>query len=779
VQSRSSGSPETGERRRRLPDLAGLPLALRLRGGWRYLLAVVAAALATLLQLALLPRPGIAPFVFFAAAVALASWFGGIGPGLLTVLLTAAIGNYVFLDITPGWSTSVQELRATGLFVASGTLVALLCASFRRSIFQLQRTTGALRESQARYAVIHDRAPVAIALTRVSDASIVSVNDAFVRLFEFEREAVIGRSSVQLGISDDEATAAVADELRHRGAVRDLEVRRRAKSGRRLELVLNLDRVALGEEEYILTTIQDVTARKQAEEDLRRLSVELRERVDELQTLLDIAPAAIWLTRDATGRTITGNAYADEVVMRVPRGSNVSATAAAGQAAVRYRPLRNGVEVPADQLPSQQAAATGRPVPPQEQELVFEDGRRVHLIVGAAPLFDAQGRVRGSIATGVDVTRLKEVEQALRDADRRKTEFLALLSHELRNPLAPITNSLYVLEHAAPGGEQARRAQEVIGRQVAQLVRMVDDLLEVTRVTRGRIQLQKRPVELRDLVRRTIEDHRSLFEGSGVRLCFEAAACPVRVHADENRIAQVVGNLLTNAAKFTSSSCQVTVSVDADAGASQAVLRVADDGAGIPPEMLPWLFEPFTQADTTLDRSRGGLGLGLSLVKGLVEQHGGTVEAASEGPGRGAVFTVRLPLAPAEAETHRQPPPAQPSSRRVLVIEDGVDAADSLRELLELEGHCVAVCYDGPRGIATAREFRPEFVLCDIGLPQMDGYEVARAFRADAQLASARLIALSGYAQPEDLERAAAAGFERHLAKPPDLTRLREVLAGS
>ncbi|HXY38841.1 MAG TPA: ATP-binding protein, partial [Vicinamibacteria bacterium] len=647
----------------------------------------------------------------------------------------------------------------------------------RASIFQLQRTAGALRESQARLAVIHDQAPVAIALTRVKDATLVSVNDAFVRLFEFEREEVIGRTSVQLGITVDGDAATVAQELWQRSSVRDLEVSRRARSGRSLELVLSLDRVALGEEQYILTTIQDVTARKQAEKELRRLSAELRERVDELQTLLDIAPAAIWLTRDTEGRTITGNAYADEVVMRVPRGSNVSYSAAAGQAAVHYRPLRDGVEIPAAELPAQLAAATGKPVPPEEQELVFEDGRRVHLLVGAAPLFDAHGRVRGSIAAGLDVTRLKQVEQALREAARRKTQFLALLSHELRNPLAPITNSLYVLEHAVPGGEQARRAQEVIGRQVAQLARMVDDLLEVTRVTRGRIRLQKRPLELGDLVRRTIEDHRSLFEGSGVGLRFEAAPHPVRVCADENRIAQVVGNLLTNAAKFSSSPGQVTVTVDADAAASRAVLRVVDDGVGIAPEMLPRLFEPFTQADATLDRSRGGLGLGLSLVKGLVEQHGGTVEAASDGPGRGAVFTVRLPLAAAEATSDRQPPPAPVPSRRVLVIEDNVDAAESLRDLLELEGHCVAVAADGPGGVAVAREFLPEVVLCDVGLPRMDGYEVARAFRADSRLSSVRLVALTGYAQPDDLERATAAGFERHLAKPPDVGRLREVLA--
>ncbi len=376
-----------------------------------------------------------------------------------------------------------------------------------------------------------------------------------------------------------------------------------------------------------------------------------------------------------------------------------------------------------------------------------------------------------------DIIDHKRAEDALREADRRKTEFLAILSHELRNPLAPITNSLYVLERAAPGGEQARRAQEVIGRQVGQLVRMVDDLLEVTRITRGTIQLQPERLELNDLVRRTIEDHRSLFQPSGVHLAFEPAARPVFVDADKNRIAQVVANLLTNAAKFTPRGGRVDVTVDSDSASRHAILWVADTGTGISPEILPRLFEPFTQADRSLDRRRGGLGLGLALVKGLVEQHGGTIVARSAGLGSGAEFTIRLPLAPTDsARRRREPAPRSVARRRVLVIEDNVDAADSLQDLLEMEGHCVAVAYDGPDGIAKARGFRPELVLCDIGLPDMDGFEVARAFREDEVLKCACLVALSGYALPEDLERAAEAGFARHIAKPPTVEKLREVL---
>ena len=306
---------------------------------------------------------------------------------------------------------------------------------------------------------------------------------------------------------------------------------------------------------------------------------------------------------------------------------------------------------------------------------------------------------------------------------------------------------------------------------------MVDDLLDVTRITRGRVQLQPRHLELGELVQRAIEDHRSLFEASRVRLLFEPAKGPVFVHADESRIAQIVGNLLANAAKFTPPSGRVNVSVDADPDARQAIVRVADSGAGIAPEMLPRLFEPFTQADTTLDRSRGGLGLGLALVKGLVEQHGGRIDAESDGVGRGAAFTVRLPLAAPEQRGDAGLSPAlDRAQRRVLIIEDNVDAGDSLRELLELEGHQVVVARNGPEGIEQARLMQPQVVLCDIGLPGMDGFEVARAFRADGEHRRACLVALSGYARPQDVERAAEAGFAHHLAKPPNLEKLRELL---
>ncbi|HTP29602.1 MAG TPA: PAS domain S-box protein [Anaeromyxobacteraceae bacterium] len=372
-----------------------------------------------------------------------------------------------------------------------------------------------------------------------------------------------------------------------------------------------------------------------------------------------------------------------------------------------------------------------------------------------------------------------EARISLEESDRRKGEFLAVLSHELRNPLAPIRNSVYILERAAPGGEQALRAQAVIGRQVNHMAHLVDDLLDVTRISRGKIQLQLASVDFAEVVRRTVEDHSSAFAASGLRVRVAIPGGPIPVRGDRTRIAQVIGNLLHNALKFTQSGGEVNVSVEASPTLGHVVARVRDTGAGIAQEVLSRIFDPFTQAETTLARSKGGLGLGLALVKGLVELHGGAVSAESEGLGKGTEFTLRFPL------EDRLPGGAARSpgrggageTRRVLVIEDNVDAAESLREVLEFGGHTVEVAFSGPEGLEKAQAFRPDVVLCDIGLPGMNGYEVARRMRADHALRESTLVALTGYAAPEDIDRSRAAGFDVHLVKPPVPEKLEQALA--
>ncbi len=372
---------------------------------------------------------------------------------------------------------------------------------------------------------------------------------------------------------------------------------------------------------------------------------------------------------------------------------------------------------------------------------------------------------------------LRAANARLVEADRHKNEFLAMLSHELRNPLAPIRNSLFVLDRAEPGSEQAKRAREIIGRQTAQMARLVDDLLDVTRISHDKIQLQRIALDLNDLVRKTVEDHRALLEGKGITVEVSLAGEPLPIEGDQARLAQVVGNLLHNAAKYTPANQRVRVETRAIPARRRAGIRVSDTGVGIEPAVLGRLFQPFMQVDATLDRSQGGLGLGLALVKGLVELHGGEVCAHSEGPGKGAEFIVELPLgnttgSESSSETGR--PPA--ISRRVLIIEDNLDAAQSLREALEFGAHVVEVAHSGPEGLEMARQFRPEVIFCDIGLPGMDGYGVARVLRADQAMKDLFLVALSGYALPEDLQRAWEAGFDRHVAKPPSLERLEDLL---
>jgi signal transduction histidine kinase/ActR/RegA family two-component response regulator/CHASE3 domain sensor protein len=379
---------------------------------------------------------------------------------------------------------------------------------------------------------------------------------------------------------------------------------------------------------------------------------------------------------------------------------------------------------------------------------------------------------------------LRRQSERLAEADTRKNEFLGVLAHELRNPLAPISNSTVLLRRLQPGSDGFVRAQAVIERQLKHLTRLIDDLLDVTRISRGKIQLRRERLDLVGVLNECVADHWSSLEHNDLALELDLPDTPIWVHADRTRLCQVLGNLITNAVKFTAKSGRIAVSVSLHPDSRQVALHVADNGIGIEGALLRRLFEPFSQGETELARTQGGLGLGLALVKGLVELHGGSVEARSDGAQRGAEFVVRFPLYTEHSGAHPheapvlelQPPaehaPAVPSPRRILIIEDNFDAAHSLRDLLQPEGHQIEVAYSGSEGLAKALVFRPDVVLCDIGLPGLDGYEVARKIRADPRLSSALLVAVTGYATLADQQRAAAAGFDEHIAKPPDPERL-------
>ncbi|HEY1064835.1 MAG TPA: response regulator [Pirellulales bacterium] len=387
------------------------------------------------------------------------------------------------------------------------------------------------------------------------------------------------------------------------------------------------------------------------------------------------------------------------------------------------------------------------------------------------------------LATEENARLLRESRQqaeALKEADRRKDEFLAMLAHELRNPLAPVRNAVEVLRLAGPTEEAVELAREIISRQVAHMARLVDDLLDMARIARGKIQLRTGPCDLASIVRQTAEDYRPTLLAAGLELNVEIVDQPLSLIGDPTRLAQTVGNLLHNAGKFTERGGRVSVHATADAAGDAAVITVRDTGAGMDESVLAHLFEPFIQADQELDRGKGGLGLGLALVKGLVELHGGSVTAQSAGPGQGSTFVMRLPMRPVSAAVGEARSPAAAALRRklrILVVEDHRDAAESLRMLLKLLGHEAFVAFDGRAGLEAAKKHRPDVVISDLGLPgDMDGFAFARAVRADSAIAGVRLIALSGYGRDEDREQTREAGFDRHLVKPVDSAALEGAL---
>ncbi|MCU1282433.1 MAG: histidine kinase, partial [bacterium] len=364
-------------------------------------------------------------------------------------------------------------------------------------------------------------------------------------------------------------------------------------------------------------------------------------------------------------------------------------------------------------------------------------------------------------------------------AARAKDEFLAMLGHELRNPLAPIVTALQLLKLRQPA---QLREHEVIERQVQHVVRLVDDLLDVSRITRGKIELKREPLELAQVVAKAIAIASPLFEERRHRLDVAVAPSGLVADADATRLAQVVANLLTNAAKYTAPGGHVRVAAARDGG--ELVLRVADDGIGISPELLPRVFDLFVQGDRPVDRGEGGLGLGLALVRSLVQLHGGSVTVASEGTQRGSEFVVRLPALDGVAAPASSPPPLARTPRvvtprRVLVVDDNEDAAEMLAEMLRAEGHVARVAYDGPAALQLVADgFVPELAILDIGLPVMDGYELATRLKASLPSALPTLVALTGYGQEHDRARSARAGFALHLVKPVVPERLLAYVGG-
>ncbi len=406
------------------------------------------------------------------------------------------------------------------------------------------------------------------------------------------------------------------------------------------------------------------------------------------------------------------------------------------------------------------------------------DGRYHTILARGTAVRDPGGRIICWAGINLDISGLRHAEQELREGDRRKDEFLATLAHELRNPLAPIRNAARAIRLKAANDPQLLRAQEIIDRQVDHLSRLVDDLLDISRIAHGKIELQLDLLPLHTIVEYAIEMTRPLFVARRHDLSFKTAIVPVWVLGDPARLSQSVANVLSNAAKFTEPGGRIQVQLDRED--THGIVRVRDDGVGMPADLVPHVFDLFMQGDRSLERAQGGLGLGLSLVKRLVELHGGTVQARSEGAGKGSEFSISLPMAMAPLTTESREPARQADSepRRILVVDDNRDAADSIADLLRLERHTVQTAYSGAAALSVARVYKPDVVFLDIGLPGMDGYEIARRLREFPETARSRLIALTGYGQASDREQSKAAGFDAHVVKPVDPTALPPLVAG-
>jgi signal transduction histidine kinase/ActR/RegA family two-component response regulator len=512
-------------------------------------------------------------------------------------------------------------------------------------------------------------------------------------------------------------------------------------------------------------------------ESTERLRIELASKVTELETLFAATPTPIWVSLNPQCTRITGNRAANDILGSTP-GASLSPSAPPAER-YSYRFLRDGVEIAPDMLPMQRAAREGITIEGEEYEIVRGDGKRMWLRMYAAPLLEG-GQVRGAVASAVDITDRKTVEQALVEADRRKDEFLATLSHELRNPLAPIRNALGILRYKPPVDAEAQWSRDVIDRQVQVMARLLDDLLDVSRITRGRLELRRECVGLGSVVKGAVETSGPVIDKAGLKLHLELEAEPAYIHADPIRLAQVLSNLLINAAKYTDRGGSIRLSSQRDG--DHVVISVKDTGIGIAPQMLGRVFEMFSQARPALKRAQGGLGIGLSLVRGLVQLHGGTIEARSDGAGKGSEFVIRLPtvaapsVRPAKPVAAAPPPNATPWKCKVLVAEDNADSAETLASLLRLEGHETYVVKDGRRAVEQARKARPDVALVDIGLPEMNGYEVAQHVRSQPWGGQIVLVAVTGWGQEEDKRRAEEAGFDQHLVKPVNPQFLLQLL---
>lgn len=764
-------------------------LRLPLPGAWGYGVAVLAVVLATVAQSLLDPLVG-PPHLFapFYLAVIVAAWAGGTGPAILALAL-GALSAFAFIPYpTTGWISIPVGLA---LYVLVGTAVILLGEARHRGRRQSDggasesegeqseesRAPGRSHRGGGREGTVAERRDFAEdiidtvrdpLLVLDADLRVASASRSFYRAFQTTPEQAEGRTLYELGNGqwDIPDLRRLLDEiLPENNSFDDFEVEHDFPDIGPRSMRLNARKVyrEANHTELILLAIEDITDLKREQQRRQEAEVNFTSLVE------NIEDHAIF-TLDPDGRISSWNVAAREIL-------GYTEEEALGQPFfVVFTEEDRESGLPEHEL--REARETGRR--DDERWHVRKGGERFWALGIVTPMHDSEGRHIGYSKILRDMTERKRHEEELRAADRRKDEFLAVLAHELRNPLAPLRTALEVMRG---GGADIEAERSLAVRQVRHMARLIDDLMDIARISRGKVELRKEPLELCEMVRRAAESARTAIEERGHTLTVSLPDEPIVLEGDPTRLEQVIWNLLNNAGKYTEPGGQIDVSVGRDG--EKAVLRVQDTGIGIEPGMLDRIFDPFTQARDRHGRHREGLGLGLNLVRSLVELHGGTIEAHSEGLGAGSEFVVRLPALRAgkgrTGPATGPPPEAQgpPPRRRILIVDDNVDSAVVMGKMLSrFHGQEVEVAHDGHAALEVARSFGPEVVLLDIGLPGMDGFEVARRLRGDLGLGRTVLVALTGWGQAEDRRRSQEAGFDHHLVKPVEPEDIVRLLAG-
>ncbi len=730
----------------------------------------------------------------------------------------------ILLSARAGDEAAVEALKAGADVYLVKPFAARELIAYVGGHLKLQRvrrqSLAVVRASEEKFSAAFDQSPLALTITSLDGGRLVEVNETFVRLTGYSREEAIGRTvdELKLWIEPEQRTDGLR-QLRAGHNIMGLAARFRTKPGSELDCLIGSRMIEINGQSHVLSAVSDVTDLVRAEaiiaadlEAMTRLhqigavcsrgQMPLSECLDEILAvaieltgadkgdiqLLDLASGALkvvahrgfdehfpgffaTLESDYPAACAAALRSGDRVFVNDTTQSEIfagtkaqAALLAANVRAVQSTPLLNA----AGNILGIISTHYATPHTPDERQL-----RLIDLLAGQAA--DYLQRVQAEEALHDRAEQLASLNAALRDTDRRKDEFLAMLGHELRNPLSAVRNAVAI---ASLDQAQRNRALEIARRQTDQLGRLIDDLLDVARVTQGRISLRKERVPLAEIIRRAIDGTQSFIAERSVTLETLISPEQMLLDADSARLEQVFVNLLTNAGKYTDSGGRIRLSTQRE-GATVAV-RIRDNGIGISPELLPRIWDLFAQANRSLDRSQGGLGIGLTITRRLVELHGGRVEAHSDGIGKGAEFIVVLPLAAADtvAQSAEHSPRGEVGrSVRILLVEDNADAAETMTIWLELLGHRVISAADGLTGLAIARSDVPDIILVDIGLPGIDGYEVARRVRCEAGLKDVVLVALTGYGREEDKLNAIAAGFDYHLVKPVDPDRLSGLVA--